>query len=92
MAGSGSPRRLAWELLRAVWEEGAYANIAWPTLLGESNLAGPDRGFATELAYGSLRHWGSGVVFWSTPVGAERTPSTRRCGGFWCWESTNCSL
>ena len=58
MAGSGSPRRLAWELLRAVWEEGAYANIAWPTLLGESNLAGPDRGFATELAYGSLRHWG----------------------------------
>ncbi len=58
MAGSDSARRLAWELLRVVWQEGAYANLAWPTLLGESNLEGPDRGFATELAYGSLRHWG----------------------------------
>lgn len=41
-----------------VWEEGAYANLAWPGLLGDSALEGSDRGFATELAYGSLRHWG----------------------------------
>lgn len=58
MARSNSPRRLAWELLREVWEQGAYANLAWPALLGQSTLEGSDRGFATELAYGSLRHWG----------------------------------
>ena len=58
MAASNSPRRLAWELLREVWERGAYANLAWPALLRQATLEGSDRGFATELAYGSLRRWG----------------------------------
>ena len=58
MGPSASSRRVAWELLRAVWQDGAYANIAWPTILGSSQLTGADRGFATELAYGSLRHYG----------------------------------
>ncbi len=49
---------LAWEVLRAVDERGAYANILLPALLAERSLAARDRAFATELAYGSLRAQG----------------------------------
>jgi 16S rRNA (cytosine967-C5)-methyltransferase len=50
-----SPRKTAWDLHKAVWADGAYANLAWPTLLTRSGLSEKDRRFATELAYGSLR-------------------------------------
>lgn len=50
-----SPRKTAWELHKAVWADGAYANLMWPTLLKRSGLSEKDRRFATELAYGSLR-------------------------------------
>jgi 16S rRNA (cytosine967-C5)-methyltransferase len=36
-------------------EEGAYANLVVPSLLDESGLSGRDRGFVTELAYGTTR-------------------------------------
>jgi 16S rRNA (cytosine967-C5)-methyltransferase len=49
---------LAWEVLRAVDERGAYANILLPSLLAERRLTARDRAFATELAYGSLRAQG----------------------------------
>jgi 16S rRNA C967 or C1407 C5-methylase (RsmB/RsmF family) len=49
---------LAWEVLRAVDERGAYANILLPALLAERRLAARDRAFATELAYGALRAQG----------------------------------
>jgi 16S rRNA (cytosine967-C5)-methyltransferase len=49
---------LAFEVLRAVDERGAYANILLPALLAERRLTARDRGFATELAYGSLRAQG----------------------------------
>lgn len=50
------PARLAAHaLLRQVDEHDAYANVVWPRLLAERRLSGRDAGFATELAYGTLR-------------------------------------
>ena len=46
-------RRAAYDLLHCVAAEDAYANLVWPTLLRE--VPERDRGFATELAYGTLR-------------------------------------
>ena len=51
-------RMLAWEVLRAVDERGAYANLLLPKLLAQRRLTGRDRGFATELTYGALRAQG----------------------------------
>jgi len=50
-----SARSVAFELLKAVYQDGAYANIVWPRLLRNSGLSEQDRRFATELAYGALR-------------------------------------
>jgi 16S rRNA (cytosine967-C5)-methyltransferase len=50
-----SSRHSAWELLRAVWSDGAYANLVWPKILTRSGLTEQDRRFATELGYGTLR-------------------------------------
>ena len=50
------PSRLAaYDILRAVDEQGAYANLIAPKILKEAGLEGRDAGFATELAYGTLR-------------------------------------
>ena len=51
-------RMVAWEVLRAVDERGAYANLLLPSLLASRRLSDRDRGFATELTYGSLRAQG----------------------------------
>lgn len=58
MASKATARGVAWELIQVVWRDGAYANIAWPELLGRAGLSTADRAFATELAYGTLRKWG----------------------------------
>ena len=42
-------------MLRAVDEDGAYANLIAPIVLRDAGLEGRDAGFATELAYGTLR-------------------------------------
>ncbi|GMA31291.1 rRNA cytosine-C5-methyltransferase [Litorihabitans aurantiacus] len=42
-------------MLRAVAGSDAYANLVLPGLLAERGLSGRDAGFATELAYGTLR-------------------------------------
>lgn len=52
---SDPARAAAFELLRAVAEQDAYANIVWPGILAAHRLGGRDAGFATELAYGTLR-------------------------------------
>jgi 16S rRNA (cytosine967-C5)-methyltransferase len=52
-------RRAAFDLLRAVDERDAYANLVLPALLRERGLDGRDAAFATELAYGSLRGRGT---------------------------------
>jgi 16S rRNA (cytosine967-C5)-methyltransferase len=48
-------RRLAIEALVRIDTEGAYANLVVPALLGRSELDERDRGFVTELVYGSTR-------------------------------------
>jgi 16S rRNA (cytosine967-C5)-methyltransferase len=52
-------RRAAFDALRAVNGEGAYANLAMPALLRERRLTGRDAAFATELLAGTCRWQGS---------------------------------
>ena len=49
------PRRAALDVLRAVSDRDAYANLVLPTLLRERGITGRDAAFATELAYGACR-------------------------------------
>ena len=48
-------RRAAFDALRAVNAEGAYANLVLPALLRERGLAARDAAFATELLAGTCR-------------------------------------
>lgn len=48
-------RRAAFDVLRAVEERDAYANLALPALLAERGITGRDAAFATELTYGTCR-------------------------------------
>jgi len=48
-------RQAAFDVLRAVDEEDAYANLALPAVLRRRRVQGRDAAFATELAYGALR-------------------------------------
>nr|WP_055503111.1 transcription antitermination factor NusB [Nonomuraea pusilla] len=65
--GSGRPRRpardqarnAAFDLMRAVDERDAYANLLLPRLLRERGIRGRDAALATELAYGTLRGLGT---------------------------------
>lgn len=50
-----APRGAAFDALRAVDGSDAYANLVLPPLLRERGVTGRDAGFATELAYGTLR-------------------------------------
>ena len=51
-------RSAALELLTAVREDGAYANLALPRILSARGLSGRDAALATEMAYGSCRALG----------------------------------
>jgi len=54
------PARLAaFEVLKAVRVDDAYANLALPHVLGRLGLSGRDAAFATELASGTLRGLGT---------------------------------
>jgi 16S rRNA (cytosine967-C5)-methyltransferase len=53
------PRRTAYDVLAAVADRAAYANLLLPKLLSERSLTGRDAALATELAYGTLRGLGS---------------------------------
>ncbi|WP_440081936.1 RsmB/NOP family class I SAM-dependent RNA methyltransferase [Streptosporangium sp. LJ11] len=52
-------RNAAYDLMRAVDERDAYANLLMPALLRDRRLFGRDAGLATELAYGTLRGLGT---------------------------------
>ena len=52
-------RLVAFEVLRAVRERDAYANLLLPALLRERGLTGRDAALATELSYGTLRGQGT---------------------------------
>jgi 16S rRNA (cytosine967-C5)-methyltransferase len=67
-AGRGRPparsradpaRRAALDVLRAIRERDAYANLLLPALLRERGLGGRDAALATELCYGTLRGQGT---------------------------------
>ena len=52
------PRTTAHRVLRAVAEDGAYANLELPRALRRARLGGRDAAFTTELTYGTLRMQG----------------------------------
>jgi 16S rRNA (cytosine967-C5)-methyltransferase len=57
---AADPARLAaYDLLVAVRERGAYANLTLPGMLRDRGLTGRDAAFATELGYGTLRASGT---------------------------------
>lgn len=51
-------RLAAWEVLRDVRVDDAYANLALPPILAKHGLSGRDAAFATELAAGTIRWQG----------------------------------
>ncbi len=54
------PARLAaYDVLTAVREDEAYANLVLPSVLERHGLSGRDAGFATELASGAIRRRGT---------------------------------
>jgi 16S rRNA (cytosine967-C5)-methyltransferase len=62
-------RRAAFDALRAVNSEGAYANLVLPALLRERGLSGRDAAFATELLAGTCRWQGSYDVIIAAAAG-----------------------
>ena len=66
-------RRAAFDALRAVNADGAYANLVLPTLLRERGLAGRDAAFATELLAGTCRWQGSYDVIIAAAAGRPLT-------------------
>ena len=62
-------RQVAFDVLRAVTERDAYANLALPALLRERGISGRDAAFATELTYGTCRSRGLLDAIISTAAG-----------------------
>lgn len=52
-------RRVAFDTVRAVHDEDAYANLLLPREIGRAGLSPADAGLATELTYGTLRREGT---------------------------------
>ncbi|MFJ6652290.1 RsmB/NOP family class I SAM-dependent RNA methyltransferase [Microbacterium sp. NPDC091313] len=52
-------RRVAYEVLRAVTDADAYANLLLPHAIERAGLDAKDAGLATELTYGTLRRRGT---------------------------------
>ncbi len=52
-------RRVAYDVLRAVSDSDAYANLLLPSAIAEAGLTPQDAALATELAYGTLRRRGT---------------------------------
>ncbi|WP_308490841.1 RsmB/NOP family class I SAM-dependent RNA methyltransferase [Microbacterium terrisoli] len=54
-----SAREVAFETVRAVHADDAYANLLLPKLIARAGLSTADSALATELAYGTLRRQGT---------------------------------
>lgn len=52
-------RRVAYDVLRAVSESDAYANLLLPQTITDASLSPQDAALATELTYGTLRRCGT---------------------------------
>jgi 16S rRNA (cytosine967-C5)-methyltransferase len=66
-------RAVAFAAIRRVTEQGGYSNLAIPAGLERSGLDAQDRGFASELAYGTLRRLLT--LDWVIARAASRPPS-----------------
>lgn len=55
---TATPRQVAFDVVRAVTDDDAYANLLLPARLRRARLTGADAAFATELTYGTLRRRG----------------------------------
>ena len=94
-AGSGPTRSrarlVAYEVLEAVRESDAYANLLLPARIQRAKLSEADAGLATELTYGTLRRQGTydAVIELAAgrPVDAIDRPRSTCCGS----ASTSCS-
>ncbi len=62
---SGTARRVAYDVLKAVQERDAYANLLLPSMLRERHVTGRDAALATELTYGTLRHQAATTRSWT---------------------------
>lgn len=83
-------RRLAYDVLCAVRERGAYANLLLPQLMRERRLPPRDRSFATELTYGALRAQGSLDLSLNRFVQRRVDPPVRdalRLGAYQLWRT-----
>ncbi|MDT0157177.1 transcription antitermination factor NusB [Microbacterium sp. ARD32] len=58
-AGIQPARWVAYDVLRAVSEDDAYANLLLPKLIEQAGLNAQDAALSTELAYGTLRRRGT---------------------------------
>jgi 16S rRNA (cytosine967-C5)-methyltransferase len=76
--GPITSRGVALEALRRVVDGDGYSNLVVPALLGRSGLDTRDRGFAAELAYGTIRHLRS--LDWAIEQRANR-PIARMSAG-----------
>ena len=56
---ASAPRQVAYDVLRAVYESDAYANLLLPSAIERARLSTADAALATELAYGTLRRSGT---------------------------------
>jgi 16S rRNA (cytosine967-C5)-methyltransferase len=74
LARADPARQVAYDLLRAVDADGAYANLRLPALLTARGLSGRDAAFATELGYGTLR--AAGTLDEVIAACSDRAPST----------------
>lgn len=54
-AGVDAPRAVAFDVVRRVSEDDAFANLILPKALRKQKLKGRDAAFATEITYGTLR-------------------------------------
>ncbi len=54
-----NPRHVAFSILARIEKERSYADILLDRELSQGELQGPDRGFLTELVYGTLRRQGT---------------------------------
>jgi 16S rRNA (cytosine967-C5)-methyltransferase len=71
-------RALAFAAIRRVTEQGGYSNLAIPAGLDRSGLDPRDRGFASELAYGTLRRLLT--LDWIISRAASRPPERMSAG------------
>ena len=77
MSRVDQPRLAAYDVLVAVREEDAYANLVLPRLLRERGITGRDAAFVTELVGGTLRRQGSYDAVIDHLAGRKPDPGVR---------------